>query len=68
MSGALFCKQGVFMAAGKRKESESFAAYRERLTEQAKSIRIDSKGVFIWNAISQGTYIKTKHGPIGTQR
>lgn len=43
------------MAAGKRKESESFEQYRQRLKSEAKALKTYLKGRTVWN---RGTYRK----------
>ena len=43
------------MAAGKRKENESFEEYRNRLKKEAKLLKEYLKGRIIWN---QGEYRK----------
>ena len=43
------------MAAGKRKENESFEEYRNRLKKEAKLLKEYLKGQTIWN---QGEYRK----------
>lgn len=53
------------MAAGKRKDGESFKEYRARLRDEQKEIKRSRAGVLIWSYID-GTYNCSKHGPIGS--
>ena len=54
------------MAAGKRKENESFKDYRARLVDQQKGANINKAGELLWHP-SRGTYTKAKHGQIGSR-
>mgnify|MGYP003505581572 CR=1 FL=1 len=54
------------MAAGQRKDGESFKEYRERLSDQQKQVKDMQAGVLLWQP-KQGTYKKAKHGQIGSR-
>lgn len=54
------------MAAGKRNENETFNTYRYRLSVQERKEKHRNKGRVIWASSHLGTYVKLKHGSIGT--
>jgi len=49
------------MAARKRREGESFKAYREALKYEAKVEKRSLRGRVLWAGYN-GTYIRAKHG------
>jgi len=49
-----------------RKQDETQESFRHRRIDDKNSYKVFRQGNIIWDSNANGTYVKAKHGPIGT--